>query len=130
MHAMHRPPRTPSQLPRALAWSLAVLLLLAAPARAEDRAGKANVIFRDVAAEAGLLPPVAGIRGHAAGWGDADGDGWLDLYVGTFHNQGSKPNLFFRNDGSGKFRPDAQEALAISTRASAVLFADLDNDGD
>jgi hypothetical protein len=59
-----------------------------------------------------------------------DGDGWLDLYVGTFHNQGSKPNLFFHNDGTGKFRPDAQEALAVSTRASAALFADLDNDGD
>jgi len=34
------------------------------------------------------------------------------------------------NDGTGKFRPDEQEALRISTRASAVLFVDLDNDGD
>jgi hypothetical protein len=101
----------------------------AAPA-AEPPAPRHAFSFRDVTAESGLLPHVAGIRGHAAGWGDADGDGWLDLYVGTFHNQGSKPNLFFRNNGAGKFRPDAQGALAISTRASAALFADLDNDGD
>jgi hypothetical protein len=85
--------------------------------------------FRDVTEEAGLLPHVAGIRGHAAGWGDADGDGWVDLYVGTFHNEGSKPNMLFRNSG-GKFRLDAQEVLKISTRANSGLFADLDNDGD
>jgi hypothetical protein len=107
-----------------------VSVLLVAPARAEDRPERKSFAFRDVTEEAGLLPHVGGIRGHAAGWGDADGDGWLDLYVGTFHNQGSKPNLFYKSDGAGKFRPDTQESLAVSTRASAALFADLDNDGD
>jgi hypothetical protein len=85
--------------------------------------------FRDAAEEAGLLPHVAGIRGHAAGWGDADGDGWLDLYVGTFHNEGSKANMLFRG-GGGKFRLDEAKELQISTRANAGLFADFDNDGD
>jgi hypothetical protein len=85
--------------------------------------------FRDVGDEAGLFPDLAGIAGHAAGWGDVDGDGWIDLYVGTFHKPGTKPNLFFRNLG-GKFQVDAQPALAISTRASGSVFADLDNDGN
>ena len=86
-------------------------------------------VFRDVGDEAGLFPHAAGIRGHGAAWGDADGDGWIDLYVATFHTGDGKPNVFFRNAG-GKFRLDEQGALRISTRATGVLFADLDNDGD
>lgn len=85
--------------------------------------------FRDVTTEAGLAPAVLGIRGHAAGWGDADGDGNIDLYVATFCDEGSKPNLFFRNV-AGKFVLDEQQSLRISNRASAALFVDLDNDGD
>lgn len=92
-------------------------------------AQEAPFSFRDVTEEAGLLPDVGGIRGHSAGWGDADGDGWPDLYVGTFRSEGSKANLFFRNSG-GKFRLDGQEALRISTRSNSALFCDFDNDGD
>jgi len=86
-------------------------------------------VFRDTAEEAGLLPDLTGIRGHGAGWGDVDGDGWIDLYVGTFHESESKPNHFFRNN-KGKFKLDTQESLRISTRSTGILFADLDNDGD
>lgn len=85
--------------------------------------------FKDVAAERGLRPAVDGIRGHAAGWGDVDGDGWPDLYVATFHNEGSKANQFFRNR-NGRFELDGQESLRISTRSTASLFADFDGDGD
>lgn len=101
-------------------------------AQADDKSptkNKTPFTFRDLGDEAGLFPHVANIRGHSAGWGDVDGDGWVDLYVGTFHNNGSKPNLFFRNKG-GKFQRDEQPALQISTRSTAALFADLDNDGD
>lgn len=93
-------------------------------------AGQHAFAFRDVGDEAGLFPAVGGIRGHAAGWGDVDGDGWLDLYVGAFHNAGSKPNQFFRGTGGGKFRLDDQEGLRISARPTGVLIVDLDNDGD
>jgi hypothetical protein len=86
-------------------------------------------VFRDAGEQAGVLPAAAGIRGHGAGWGDADGDGWVDLYVATFHNEGSKANLFFRNK-QGKFELDTQPSLQISTRGTGVVFADLDNDGD
>ena len=86
-------------------------------------------VFRDVAEEVGLLPHAAGIQGHGAGWGDVDGDGGLDLYIGTFEQNGAKPNLFYRNQ-AGKFRLDEQPALRILSRATGVVFADLDNDGD
>jgi hypothetical protein len=76
-----------------------------------------------------LLPTVAGIRGHGAAWGDIDGDGWLDLYVGTFHTGATKPNQLFRNR-HGRFFADDQPVLALSMRATGVVLADLDNDGD
>jgi len=105
-------------------------LLIASPAAPAAPPATAPFTFRDVATESGLLPAVGGIRGHAAGWGDVDGDGLIDLYVGAFHTDGSKPNQFFRNAGNGRFRLDDQPALRISTRPTAALFADLDNDGD
>lgn len=88
-----------------------------------------DFLFRDAGDDAGLFPQLAGIQGHGAAWGDVDGDGFLDLYVGTFHKEGGKPNLFFRNL-NGKFQPAGQESLRISSRTTGVVFADFDNDGD
>jgi hypothetical protein len=85
--------------------------------------------FRDVGDESGLAAQVAGMRGHAAGWGDVDGDGFLDLYVGAFKTDATKTNQFFRNVG-GKFQLDPQEGLRLASRPTSALFADLDNDGD
>lgn len=89
----------------------------------------APFVFRDVGEEAGLFPHVAAIQGHGAAWGDIDGDGWIDLYVGTFHTPESKANMLFRNE-QGKFRLDEQPTPRISGRTTGVVFADLDNDGD
>jgi len=85
-------------------------------------------VFKDVGDEAGVFPHVAGIRGHAVAWGDVDGDGWPDLFVGTFHNAGSKPSVLLRND-KGKFQLDKQEHLRTSGIGSGALFADLTNSG-
>jgi hypothetical protein len=114
---------------------LLTLGLLAAitPAAAQKDAPPAKhaypFVFKDVGDDAGLFPHVASIRGHGAAWGDADGDGWLDLYVGTFQGAGSRANLFFRND-RGKFKLDEQKALEIPARTTGTIFVDLDNDGD
>jgi hypothetical protein len=85
--------------------------------------------FRDVGKELNLIPAASKIQAHGVGWGDIDGDGWADLYLGTFHYQGTQANLLFRNR-EGKFELDTQAAPRISTRATGVVFADLDNDGD
>lgn len=87
--------------------------------------------FRDAGDEAGLFPAVAGIAGHGVAWGDVDGDGWPDLYVGAFggHPYDSKPNQFFRNL-KGKFVLDSQPQLRVLGRANGGVFADFDNDGD
>src|SRR5688500_14365861 len=85
-------------------------------------------VFKDVGEEAGIFPHVAGIRGHAAAWGDVDGDGWPDLFVGTFHNAGSKSSQFFRNE-KGNFRLDEQEQSRTSGIGSGALFVDLTNSG-
>ncbi|MEX0585463.1 MAG: VCBS repeat-containing protein, partial [Pirellulales bacterium] len=111
-----------------------VAAMLALPSRevaaqAGGAVPKTQFVFRDVGDEVGLFPYLTGIMGHGAAWGDADGDGWLDLYVGTFHTDGAKPNAFFRSD-KGRFKLEEQPALAISARTTGVLFVDLDNDGD
>ena len=95
------------------------------------QAAEPDFLFRDAGDEAGLFPGLANIAGHGAGWGDIDGDGWADLYVGTFGGKSyeSKPNQLFRNK-EGKFTLDEQPGLRIAARTTGVVFADLDNDGD
>jgi enediyne biosynthesis protein E4 len=112
----------------AAAGFLALVLNLAS-VNADAQTSMGPFRFRDVGHESGFLPAAAGIQGHGAGWGDVDGDGWADLYVGTFHYKDTQPNLFFRNR-KGRLELDDQPQLRISTRATGVLFADLDNDGD
>ncbi|MFN0198317.1 MAG: CRTAC1 family protein [Planctomycetaceae bacterium] len=87
--------------------------------------------FRDTGEEAGLFPALDRIAGHGVGWGDADGDGYPELYVGTFggHPYDSKPNQFFRNV-KGKFVLDEQKQLQVVGRANGAVFVDFDNDGD
>ncbi len=102
-----------------------VVALMAEPGAARG----ADFVFRDAGDEARLFPDVTGIQGHGAAWGDVDGDGFLDLYAGTFHKEGTKPNLLLRNT-KGKFRLDAQKSVQISSRTTGVVFADFDNDGD
>lgn len=76
----------------------------------------------------GLSLKTDSIAGHGAAWGDIDGDGWDDLFVGVF-SYGGRTNMLFRNK-NGKFEFDDQEVFRFPSRTTGMVFADLDNDGD
>ncbi|HEY1068577.1 MAG TPA: VCBS repeat-containing protein, partial [Pirellulales bacterium] len=99
------------------------LLMNAPESRAED-----PFVFRDVGEASGALPAASGIRGHGAAWGDVNNDGWPDLFIASFHNQGSKPGMLLLND-AGKFTLDSQKVLNTSGMGSGALFADFTNYG-
>lgn len=73
----------------------------------------------------------AGICTSAPTWScnfaDFDGDGWVDLYVGTLRS--IDDDLVFRNDGDGTFTRSPQPAMTgNNTRGGSI--ADYDGDGD
>jgi len=86
--------------------------------------------FVDEAEKRGLFPAAGNMAGHAAAWGDANGDGRPDLYVGGFHKKGTQPNALLLMQKDGSFKADTQPQLAVSGRASGAVFFDFDNDGD
>jgi tetratricopeptide (TPR) repeat protein len=85
----------------------------------------AGGIFRDVTAQSGLDKNNTRYS-FCCGWGDANGDGWPDLYV---VNDFGRKNLY-RNNGDGTFRDVAANAGAEDVGAGmSVSWADYDNDG-
>ncbi|MEZ4828895.1 MAG: VCBS repeat-containing protein [Bacteroidia bacterium] len=71
----------------------------------------------------------------AAALFDADGDGDLDLYVGSGGNNHPyrdrrMQDRFYRNDGKGNFRADAYSLPPNGMNTSVVRPYDFDEDGD
>jgi enediyne biosynthesis protein E4 len=67
-------------------------------------------------------------QSRGVAWGDADGDGDLDLYVA---NSGGQWNFFYRNDGGGRFaKMRGAEVVRHSGNSEGVNWVDIDNDGD
>lgn len=66
--------------------------------------------------------------GRACAWGDPDGDGLLDLYVGN----ASEPNDLFRNRGGFDLERDTAAGHAVEHVAYSygLSWADYDGDGD
>jgi len=98
--------------------------------------------FEDVTEAAGVLffgPTQCGA------WGDFDGDGRLDLFVGMesseipgfdiqlYHDLPERrvhPSKLFRNEGNGKFREIADAAgLKLTGYIRGAAWGDIDNDG-
>ncbi len=99
---------------------------------------EADGSFTDVTRSVGLADPARPTQ--TAAWGDFDGDGDLDLYVGNESRRelpkqsgmtdGDFPSQLFRNDG-GKFTDVAREAGVTNDRyAKSVAVGDYDDDGD
>jgi enediyne biosynthesis protein E4 len=106
-------------------WAASILVLACSAPLAN---GQPGFVFRDAGDDTGLFPHLAGIRGHGAAWGDIDGSGFPALYVNSFHDNGSKAAMLFRN-AKGKFKLDDQQHLRTSGAGSGALFVDLTNSG-
>jgi hypothetical protein len=65
---------------------------------------------------------------HGVSVGDADGDGFEDLYVAQ---PAGLPNRLYRARGDGTFEDVTERAgLGVLDDTAQTLFADVDNDGD
>ncbi len=86
--------------------------------------------FVDATEAAGLAEPAYPTQ--AAAWGDYDGDGDLDLYVGNEADEAHRyPSQLFRNRGDGTFEDVATAARVSNLRyAKGAAWGDVDNDGD
>ena len=86
--------------------------------------------FADVTREAGLYRVTAAM---GLNYGDLDGDGFLDLYIGTGNPDLSTlvPNLMFRNDAGRRFQ-DVTTAVDAGhlQKGHGIAFGDVDDDGD
>lgn len=107
----------------------ALIASVAAMASTGVRSDEPDFHFRDVADETGVAAALKGFRVHGAAWGDANGDERPDLYVGTFGEKSGGTNRLLLATEQG-FEADDQESLALFSRTTGVVFADLDNDGD
>ena len=86
--------------------------------------------FKEVGTQ--LLPKYP-VQPMGANFGDVDGDGYLDFYLGTgdFQYWELRPNLMFRNrDGKGFENVSMSGGFGHLQKGHGVCFADIDNDGD
>jgi hypothetical protein len=88
-----------------------------------------NGTFDDVTEKAGLLKTLHPTQ--TAAWGDYDGDGWLDLYVGYESEAGDvQPCELYHNNGDGTFTAvTASAGVANVGYVKAVVWGDFNNDG-
>jgi hypothetical protein len=96
-------------------------------------------LLDDITDEAGMVEPLLGMYGHAVATADVNGDGWLDIFVGTFADKpadryqergadGPSPDRLLLGGPDG-FHPGPDLGLDPG-RSSGAVFADLDGDGD
>lgn len=109
---------------------------------AAQEPGPDSIEFADVTEDVGLLEPLKGMYGHATATGDVNGDGWLDLFVGTMKSgdveafqkrgaEGKAPDRLLLGGPDGfTVDEDFAEVPGDLYDTSGAVFTDLDNDGD
>jgi len=116
----------------------AALADLAAEALALPHEGVSSCLYRNLGE--GRFEDVAKVVGidhpwlpMAANFGDGDGDGWQDVYLGTGdpHLESLMPNVYLRNVGGERFVDEtAASGLGHLQKGHGIGFADFDGDGD
>ena len=88
-------------------------------------AALADIRFEEVSTKAGTLHPGAS---QGASWGDFNGDGWPDLWVGNHY---TPPSLYL-NQRDGTFLNVTASVWVGDPQADkhGAAWADFDNDGD
>ncbi len=92
--------------------------------------GNGNGGFREVAASRKLLDLT---QAMGSNFGDLDNDGYPDFYLGTGYPQyeGLVPNLMYWNRGGRAFADvTTGGGFGHLQKGHAVIFSDIDNDGD
>ncbi|MER2514632.1 MAG: CRTAC1 family protein [Nitrosomonas ureae] len=86
----------------------------------------AEIAFEDKTRPAGLT--TSHHAGYGSSWGDFNGDGWLDVWIG---NHTTRPQLYI-NNGNGTFTERLSEFWEGDPfrDAHGGAWADFDNDGD
>ncbi len=91
--------------------------------------------FTNVTAAAGYVKDI--YPSVAAGWGDYDRDGFIDLYVANYENAGMTgyyPDFLWRNNGDGTFTDatgsaNIQDSGMNAKPGRGVAWGDYNNDG-
>lgn len=107
-------------------------LLCAQGAERGEGSGPNQLLLQDAGGGFRRRPGALGLgyaqgRSRTINWVDYDGDGDLDLFIGTQYRKGY-PNRMFRND-KGTFRR-ARVGLGHALRTEVSAWADWDRDGD
>jgi len=92
--------------------------------------GDGNGGFTNVAQDAGLMMPMLPM---GANFGDIDGDGFLDIYLGTGDPDYASlmPNILLMNQGGQGFVDVTMAGgVGLLQKGHGVSFADVDSDGD